>query len=104
MILLEMAKQSDAAMVVVFASFGEYVEQRCPSPAAFKAALRYVWGAANREGSAKLTPPPRLQEVAKSRFGISDFDFDLNVWGGDVATQNMYAAEFDRKYPRPNSK
>jgi hypothetical protein len=95
-ILLEMAKQSDEAMVCVFAAFGEYVEGRCPTPAAFKAALGYVWGKAN-EGPAKLTPPPRLQELARSRFGVSDFEFDLIVRGSEVAWSN----EWDRKLRRP---
>jgi len=98
MILLEMAKQSDDAMVVVFGSFGGYVEHRCPSPAAFKSALRNVWGRAN-EGPAKLTPPTSLRELAKSRFGISDFEFDLEVWGVEVAARNKYAAKSERKYP-----
>ena len=82
-LLLKITNESDEAFTTVFDSLGLYLETRCPSRAACLAALRGVWGTANRIGDRRLRPRRRLREFISERYGIEDRQIWIAVGGID---------------------
>jgi len=82
-LLLKIANESDEAFTAVFDSLGLYLEARCPSRAACLAALRGVWGTANRIGGRRLRPRRQLREFITDRYGIEDRQIWMAVGGID---------------------
>ena len=103
-LLLKLSKESDDAFTTVFQSLGRYLETRCPGRAACLAALRGVWGTANRMGDRRLRPRPELREFISERYGIEDREILVAVGGAhslSLLSANDSSAEASRLESEP---